>query len=212
MGDAEMIEAGADFWPRLFSGAAGVARSFAGLRYLARDYSAIRRKDPALAGKATGWLEALLYPSLWALALHRLAHPLYRMRLPLLPRLVSMASRLLTGIEIHPGAAIGPGLFVDHGMGTVIGETAEIGSEVVLFHQVTLGGRGSGAGKRHPTIGDGVLIGAGAKILGAIRVGNGAKVGANAVVLEDVPEGATVVGIPARLAGRRDGECARAKG
>ena len=172
------------------------------LRQLAfprRDYSAILREDPALLGKLGGRVEALLYPGLWAIAAHRVAHLLHATGLPVLPRALNLLTRLLTGIDIHPGARIGPGLFIDHGYGVVIGETAEIGRDVVLFQQVTLGGRGGGRGKRHPTVGDGAFIGAGAKILGAIEIGAGARVGANAVVLADIPAGATAVGIPAQV-------------
>jgi serine O-acetyltransferase len=172
------------------------------LRQLAfprRDYAAILREDPALLGKAGGRVEALLYPGFWAIVAHRAAHALHAAGLPVLPRAMSLATRFLTGVDIHPGARIGPGLFIDHADGVVIGETAEIGRDVVLFHQVTLGGRGGGRGKRHPTVGDGAFIGAGAKILGAIEIGPGARVGANAVVLTDIPPGATAVGIPARV-------------
>jgi serine O-acetyltransferase len=140
----------------------------------------------------------LLYPSIHALIMHRLAHGLYKRKIYLLARFISQVNRFITGIEIHPGAKIGKGLFIDHGMGVVIGETAEIGDNVTIYHGVTLGGTGKDKGKRHPTVGNNVVIGAGAKILGPIYVGNDAKVGANAVVLEDVPVNATAVGIPAR--------------
>lgn len=159
----------------------------------------IRGRDPA----RPTWLEALAcYAGLHAVLIHRLSHALYRLRLKALARIVSHAGRLLTGIEIHPGARIGRRLFIDHGMGVVIGETAEIGDDVLIYHGVTLGGltlEGSGKpGKRHPTIGNGVAIGAGAQVLGPILVGEGARIGANAVVSRDVPPGETVVGIPAR--------------
>jgi len=163
------------------------------------DLAAILRQDPALAGKIGGRLEALLYPGFWAITVHRLAHLLYAAGVPVLPRALNLVARFATGIDIHPGARIGPGLFIDHGDGLVIGETTEIGHDVVLFHQVTLGGRGDARGKRHPTVGDGVLVGAGAKVLGAITLGAGARVGANAVVLSDVPAGCTAVGIPAQI-------------
>ena len=169
------------------------------LAFLPRDFAAIVRQDPALAGKVGGRLEALLYPGFLALAVHRHAYMLHAAGVPVLPRVLNLAARFFTGIDIHPGARIGPGLFIDHGDGLVVGETAELGRDVVLFHQVTLGGRGSARGKRHPTVGDGVLIGAGAKVLGSVTLGAGARVGANAVVLGDVPEGATAVGIPARI-------------
>lgn len=169
------------------------------LTFPRHDLTAILRQDPALRGKVGGRVEALLYPGLWALAAHRVAHLFHAAGVPVVPRVLNFAARFLTGVDIHPGARIGPGLFIDHGDGVVIGETAEIGRDVVMLHQVTLGGRGGGGGKRHPTVGDGVLLGAGAKILGAIAIGAGARVGANAVVLTEVPAGATAVGIPARV-------------
>ena len=156
---------------------------------------AIRDRDPA----RPGWLEAVTcYAGLQAVLLHRLAHGLYRRRLTTLARMVSHTGRFITGIEIHPGARIGRRLFIDHGMGVVIGETAEIGNDVLIYHGVTLGGLSGQPGKRHPTIGDGVAIGSGAQVLGPIRVGDGARIGANAVVVSEVPAGETVVGIPAR--------------
>ncbi|HVY13545.1 MAG TPA: serine O-acetyltransferase [Alphaproteobacteria bacterium] len=157
---------------------------------------AYRQNDPA----AKSVLEVvLLYPGLKAVALHRLANPLFKAGVPFLPRLISEFSRLITGIEIHPGATIGKNLVSDHGMGVVIGETAEVGDDCLIFHGSTLGGKGGGGGKRHPTIGHRVLVGAGAKLLGSINVGNDAKIGANAVVLHDVPAGATAVGVPAEM-------------
>lgn len=156
----------------------------------------IFREDPA----AKSILEIFLcYPGLHAVLLHRLAHRLYRARVPLLPRLVSQIGRSLTGIEIHPGATIGRRFFIDHGMGVVIGETAEIGDDVTLYHGVTLGGTTWNKGKRHPTLRNGVVVGAGAKLLGPIVVGDYAKVGSNAVLVKDVPPGATAVGIPAKI-------------
>jgi serine O-acetyltransferase len=161
---------------------------------------AVRARDPAARSR----LEVILcYPGLHAVALHRLAHRLWGWRLRLLARVVSHLSRMLTGIEIHPAARIGRRLVIDHGDGVVIGETAEIGDDVLMYHQVTLGGTSLAGGKRHPTIGDKVILGAGAKVLGPIVVGEGARVGANAVVLSDVPPGQTVVGIPARPVDRR---------
>lgn len=155
----------------------------------------IRERDPA----ARSNLEVLLtYPGLHALALHRVASWLYIRDLRLPARLVSHASRFLTGIEIHPGATIGRRFFIDHGMGVVIGETTVIGDDVTLYQGVTLGGTGKQSGKRHPTIGNGVTVGVGAKILGDVRIGDGAKVGGGSVVLKDVPPGATAVGVPAR--------------
>jgi serine O-acetyltransferase len=157
---------------------------------------AVKERDPA----AKTALEVMLcYPGIHALIFHRLAHYFYRRGQVLLPRLISQLSRLLTGIEIHPGAIIGQGLFVDHGMGVVIGETSELGNNVTIYQGVTLGGTGKEKGKRHPTIGDNVVIGAGAKVLGPIEIGTGARIGAGSVVLNSVPPGATVVGVPGRV-------------
>jgi len=145
----------------------------------------IFREDPA----ASSVIEiALCYPGFHAIILHRLAHRLYRARVPLVPRLISQISRFLTGIEIHPGATIGRRFFIDHGMGVVIGETAEIGDDVLLYQGVTLGGTGNERGKRHPTIGNSVVIGTGAKVLGSIRIGNHVKIGAGSVVVHPVPD------------------------
>lgn len=155
----------------------------------------IVENDPAARSK----LEVLLlYPCIHVQIAHKLSHFLYKHKWFFLARLISQIARFFTGIEIHPGATIGKGLCIDHGMGVVIGETAEIGDDVLIYHGVTLGGTGKDKGKRHPTIGNGVVIGAGAKVLGPIKVGNNAKIGANAVVVKDVPEGATAVGIPAK--------------
>ena len=155
----------------------------------------IRARDPA----RPGWIEALTcYAGLQAVLMHRLAHALYRAGLKAPARLVSHTNRFITGIEIHPGAKLGRRLFIDHGMGVVIGETAEVGDDVLIYHGVTLGGLSGQPGKRHPTIGHGVAIGAGAQVLGPIRVGDNARIGANAVVVAAVPAGETVVGIPAR--------------
>lgn len=155
----------------------------------------IRREDPA----AKNSLEVLLcYPGLHAVMFHRIAHALYRRRWFVLARLVSQFSRFLTGIEIHPGAQIGRRLFIDHGMGVVIGETAEVGDDVLLYQGVTLGGTGNETGKRHPTIGNKVVVGTDAKILGSITLGDNVKVGAGSVVVHSVPADTTVVGIPAR--------------
>ena len=157
--------------------------------------AAYRARDPA----ARSWMEVLLcYPGLHAVLWHRLARGLWNRRLYLLGRLTSHFGRLLTGIEIHPGARLGRRVIIDHGMGVVIGETAVVGDDVYLYHQVTLGGTSSERGKRHPTIGNNVIVGAGAKVLGDILIGDGARIGANAVVVQDVQPHATVVGIPAR--------------
>ena len=158
------------------------------------DIESVLRNDPAARNK---FEVVLLYPSIHALIVHRIAHFLYRKRMFFVARFISQFSRFFTGIEIHPGATIGKGLFIDHGMGVVIGETAEVGENVVIYHQVTLGGTGKDIGKRHPTVGNNVVIGAGAKVLGPIYVGNNVKIGANSVVLRDVPDESTAVGIPA---------------
>jgi serine O-acetyltransferase len=155
----------------------------------------VRARDPARPGR----VEAVLcYAGVHAVLWHRLSHALWRLGLRGLGRLSSHLGRMLTGIEIHPGARIGRRLFIDHGMGVVIGETAEIGDDVLIYHGVTLGGLSGLPGKRHPTVEDHVTIGAGAQVLGPIRVGRGARIGANAVVVNPVPAGCTVVGIPAR--------------
>ncbi|MBM7557855.1 serine O-acetyltransferase [Halanaerobacter jeridensis] len=169
---------------------------------LQSDIEAIFDRDPA----ASNLLEVLLtYSGLHAVIFHRLAHPLYKLGLRTLPRIISQLGRFLTGIEIHPGAEIGNGFFIDHGMGVVIGETTEIGEDVTLYQGVTLGGTGKEVGKRHPTIGDEVIVSAGAKVLGSIEIGNNAKIGAGAVVLDSVPDNCTVVGIPGRIV-VKDGE------
>ncbi|MHB0976176.1 MAG: serine O-acetyltransferase [Candidatus Aquicultorales bacterium] len=153
-------------------------------------------KDPA----ARSWVEILFtYPGFHAIVLHRVAHWFFRHRVPFLPRVISQFSRFMTGIEIHPGANIGRRFFIDHGMGVVIGETAEIGDDVLLYQGVTLGGTGHEKGKRHPTLGHNVVVGAGAKVLGAITVGDNAKIGAGSVVVKSVPAETTVVGVPGRI-------------
>lgn len=170
-----------------------------------RDVAAARERDPA--ARQSGTLEILLtWPGIHAMLAHRVAHALEQARVPLAPRLLALAARTLTAIEIHPAAQIGEGLFIDHGAGVVIGETAQIGSNVTLYQGVTLGGTGFATGKRHPTVEDNVTIGSGAKLLGPIRVGHGAKIGANTVVINDVPPNTTVVGNPGhpvRVEGRR---------
>lgn len=161
---------------------------------LNHDLERVLQNDPAARSKIEVFL---LYPCIHALISYRIAHFLYKHKMFFLARFISQIARFSTGIEIHPGATIGKGLFIDHGMGVVIGETAEIGDDVLLYHGVTLGGTGKDKGKRHPTVGNNVVIGTGAKVLGPINIGNNAKIGANSVVLRDVPEGATAVGIPA---------------
>jgi serine O-acetyltransferase len=169
------------------------------------DVRAARSRDPAARGVST--LEILAtWPGVHALLSHRVAHALHRAGVPLVPRLLAAISRSVTGIEIHPAAVIGCGLFIDHGMGVVIGETAELGDDVTLYQGVTLGGTGFATGKRHPTVQDNVTIGSGAKLLGPIIVGHGSKIGANSVVIHDVPPNSTVVGNPGhpvRVEGRR---------
>jgi serine O-acetyltransferase len=172
------------------------------IRFMASTYSRIRgdivsvfERDPA----ARSFLEVLLcYPGLYAVWSYRLAHWFWVHNLKLLGRCISQITRFLTGIEIHPGARLGPNLFIDHGMGVVIGETAEIGADVTLYHGVTLGGTSSDKKKRHPTIGNRVVIGAGAKILGAIIIGDDTRIGANAVVVQSAPENTVVVGVPGK--------------
>lgn len=162
---------------------------------LNHDLKRVMENDPAARSKIEVFL---LYPCIHALIAYRVAHFFYKHKCFFIARLISQISRSITGIEIHPGATIGRGLFIDHGMGVVIGETAEVGDDVMIYHGVTLGGTGKDKGKRHPTIGNNVIIGTGAKVLGPINIGNDSKIGANAVVLKDVPEGATAVGAPAR--------------
>jgi len=166
------------------------------------DVKAIIRNDPAVKKS-----EIILYQGFHAIFLHRLTHPLYCCGIPFIPRLLSQINRFLTGIEIHPGATIGKGFFIDHGMGVVVGETAEIGENCCLFHNVTLGGTGNVSGaKRHPTLGDNVLIGTGAILLGPITVGENTRIGANAFVFHrDVPANCTVVGVPAKIV-KRNGQ------
>ena len=171
------------------------------------DVAAARLRDPAARSAAE---VALLYPGLHAIWAHRVSHALWKRRLRLLARAGSQLSRWLTGVEIHPGATIGRRFFIDHGMGVVIGETAEIGDDVMLYHGVTLGGRTRDAGKRHPTLGDGVAVGAGAKILGPVTIGAGSVVGANAVVTRDAPADSILVGVPAKPRHRNVGEDTRA--
>ncbi|HHW48068.1 MAG TPA: serine O-acetyltransferase [Clostridiaceae bacterium] len=169
------------------------------IKELLDDAKSIAQRDPA----AKSVLEViLLYSGFHAVVFHRFAHWFYKKRLFFIARLISQISRFLTGIEIHPGAKIGRRLFIDHGMGVVIGETAEIGDNCTIYHGVTLGGTGKERGKRHPTIGNNVLISAGAKILGPFKVGDNSRIGANAVVLNEVEENTTVVGVPGRAVKR----------
>jgi len=179
-----------------------LARTAAEIR---RDVAAVQGRDPAARGVTAVEILAT-WPGVHALLAHRVAHTLHGAGAPLLPRVIASASRSVTGIEIHPAARIGGGFFIDHGMGVVIGETATIGRDVTLYQGVTLGGTGFAAGKRHPTVQDNVTIGSGAKLLGPITVGHGSKIGANSVVIHDVPPNSTVVGNPGhpvRVEGRR---------
>jgi serine O-acetyltransferase len=167
-----------------------------------KEIRVILERDPA----AGGFVEVLLtYSGIHALVFHKIARSLYGMRIPFLPRWISQIGRFFTGIEIHPGATIGNGLFIDHGMGVVIGETTIIGDNVTLYQGVTLGGTGKEKGKRHPTVGNNVVIGAGAKVLGNIKIGDNSYIGSNAVVIKDVPDNSTVVGVPGRIT-KQDGK------
>jgi len=173
---------------------------------LKRDIQAVKERDPACRGT----LEVVTcYPGFHVLFFHRAAHWMWNHRLKLLARMASQLGRFLTGIEIHPGAKIGPGFFIDHGMGVVIGETAEIGKNVTMYHGVTLGGTSWKKEKRHPTIGNNVVIGAGAKILGPFKIGDNSKVGAGSVVVNEVPSNSVVVGVPGRITHRDGKEVAR---
>ena len=170
-----------------------------GIEKLKEDIKVIYENDPA----ANNLLEVILcYPGLHALIMYRLAHRLYKWNIPFFFRLISHLTRIITGIEIHPAAKIGRRLFIDHGEGIVIGETTEIGNDVLIYQQVTLGGTGKEKGKRHPTIGNNVIIGAGAKVLGNITIGDNCRVGAGSVVIQNVPEHSTVVGVPGRIVHR----------
>ncbi|MHB1393979.1 MAG: serine O-acetyltransferase EpsC [Clostridia bacterium] len=171
------------------------------LKQLREDIKTIFERDPA----AKSYLEVILcYPGLHAVICHRVAHGLYQRKVFLLARLLSQMSRFFTGIEIHPGAVVGRRLFIDHGSGIVIGETAEVGNDVTLYQGVTLGGTGKDKGKRHPTIGHNVTIGSGAKVLGPITIGHNAKIGAGAVVVRCIPPNSTAVGVPAHIVKRYD--------
>ncbi|MCG6137940.1 MAG: serine O-acetyltransferase [Nostoc sp. LLA-1] len=171
------------------------------LNSLKDDLKIILQRDPA----ARNYIEILLfYPGLYAIICYRIAHWLYSYKFPLLPRLISHLSRLFTGIEIHPGAKIGKGVFINHGMGVVIGETAIVGDYTLIYQGVTLGGTGKQTGKRHPTLGKNVMVGTGAKVLGNIQIGDQVRIGANSVVLQDVPSDCTIVGIPGRIVRRNN--------
>lgn len=166
------------------------------IKNLRKDINAILLRDPA----AKGILEVLLcYPGFHAVLMHRIAHKLHQQKMNLFARMVSTINRFITGIDIHPAAQIGMGVFIDHGMGVVIGETCEIGNNVTIYQGVTLGGTGKEIGKRHPTIGNNVVISSGAKVLGPFKVGDNSKIGAGAVVLKEVPPNCTVVGVPGRI-------------
>ena len=165
-------------------------------RSLKSDFAIIRERDPAAKGVAE---IIFCYPGFQALVMHRISHKLWKYKLPLFPRLISHVTRFLTGVEIHPGARIGKGVFIDHGMGVVIGETSEIGDRCLLYQGVTLGGTGKESGKRHPTLEANVVVGAGAKVLGGICVGTNTRIGAGSVVVKDVEANSTVVGIPGRI-------------
>ncbi len=172
---------------------------------VASDYKAVFDRDPAACTPLGAVEVILLYSGFHAVFIHRVNHLLYNLKVPILPRFLSQLARFLTGIEIHPGAKIGPGFFIDHGMGVVIGETTEIGENVTLYQGVTLGGTGRERGKRHPTLGSNVVVGAGAKVLGNIKLGDNVKVGAGSVVVRSVPDNCTVVGIPAEIV-RKEGK------
>ncbi|MBQ0101951.1 MAG: serine O-acetyltransferase [Firmicutes bacterium] len=172
------------------------ARVYNAYKTISDELDSIMARDPAAVGKTE---VALLYSGFHAVIAHRAAHYLHKNGLIIPARIVSQGAKMLTGIEIHPGATIGKGLFIDHGSGVVIGETAEIGDNCTLYQGVTLGGTGKDVGKRHPTLGNNVMVGCGAKILGPIRVGDNCKIAANAVVLSSIPENCTAVGIPARI-------------
>ena len=171
------------------------------LKIIIEDFKTVKKNDPALKSNFELFFN---YPGVWALFFYRISNALYKRGLRFIPRLISAIGQFLTTVDIHPGATIGRGVFIDHASGVVIGETAEVGNNVLIYQQVTLGGVSLSKGKRHPTIEDGVTIGAGAKVLGNIRVGKDAKIGANSVVIKDVPPECTAVGVPAHTAKRVD--------
>ncbi len=172
-------------------------------RLILEDFATVRRNDPALHNSFELFFN---YPGVWALFFYRISHALYRRGWRFLPRLISAIGQFLTTVDIHPGAQLGRRIFIDHATGVVIGETAIVGDDVLIYQQVTLGGVSLSSGKRHPTVEEGVVIGAGAKVLGNITVGCKSKIGANSVVIKDVPPGCTAVGVPARMARRIDGQ------
>lgn len=187
------------FWGILFTFVA----VFIGMAVIFKDeVAAAKERDPAAKG---AFEILLLYPGVHAIIMHRIAHALLKIGIPIFPRWLSQLARFFTGIEIHPGAQIGKGLFIDHGMGVVVGETSIVGNNVTLFQGVTLGGTGKETGKRHPTLGDNVVVGTGAKVLGNITIGSNSYVGANAVVLRSVPPNSTVVGVPGHIT-KQDGK------
>ncbi len=169
------------------------------IRHIKEHTRNIKRRDPSIKSS----VEVILYPSFWAIGNHRICHFLFKHKIFFLSQLFAQWSRFFTGIEIHPGAKIGRRVFIDHGMGVVIGETAEIGDDVLIYQGVTLGGTGKDIGKRHPTIGNNVMIGSGVKILGPIKIGENSRIGAGSVVLQSVPDNSTVVGIPGRVVVRK---------
>lgn len=177
-----------------------VSKALLEVRYLYDDFLFAYRKDPALRGKLLAIPELFTYAGLWAITFHRIAHFIRATGIPFFPRLISQISRFFTGIEIHPGAQIGRGFFIDHGSGVVIGETAEIGENVLIYHQVTLGNSNlTSSGKRHPTIGSNVVIGSGAKLLGPVVVGDFSVIGAGSIVTKDIPTHSVVVGNPGKV-------------
>lgn len=173
------------------------------MTHFREDLRAAREHDPAARSRVEIFL---LYSGVHALWAHRVAHWLWTHKARFIARALSQSSRFFTGIEIHPGATIGRRMFIDHGMGIVIGETAEVGDDVMMYHGVTLGGTSLSKGKRHPTIGDGTIIGAGAKVLGPVTIGAGSRIGANAVVIKDAPANSVLVGVPAKVRPQREGE------
>ncbi len=190
-----LAKAAADYSRRVKRGAKALAKS------VREDVAAVRDRDPAAKSDAE---VLLLYSGIHALIAHRVAHGLYKKEHYFSARAISQGAKMITGIEIHPGATIGKGLMIDHGTGVVIGETAEIGDNCTIYQGVTLGGTGKDVGKRHPTLGNNVMVGAGAKVLGPFYIGDNTKIAANAVVLEEIPENCTAVGIPAKIV-RREG-------